>query len=245
MSENVQVRREAGVEEIFFTRPEKKNALTLAMYDRAAEALLEASIDEDVRAVLIAGEGGHFTSGNDLLDFMSDPPKDEDSPVFRFLMALRRCSCPVVAGVNGYAIGIGTTMLLHCDLAWADDSANFRLPFVDLGLVPEAGASTVLPAMVGHRKAAELLYFGDFFDASTANEAGIINDVVSGDVVEFVRKKARELAEKPPMALQLTKELLRSADDEVVEQAMRNEAEIFVRRLQSEEFLQAVAKFQG
>lgn len=244
MSENVEIRRQDGVEEIIFDRRDRKNALTLQMYDDAAQALVEASEAEDVRCVLIYGAGDDFTSGNDLMDFMQDPPTDESSPVFRFLMALRQCSRPVVAAVDGYAIGIGTTMLLHCDLAWATDDAKFRLPFVDLGLVPEAGSSAVLPAMAGHRKAAELLYFSDFFDAAMAEDVGIINGVVEGDVVELGRQKAAELADKPPEAMQLTKKLLRKADDPKVLSAMRDEAAIFVERLQSAEFMEAVADFQ-
>lgn len=245
MTDHVEVLRNDGVQEVIFDRPEKKNALTLKMYADAAQALEEASEDDAVRAVVIWGRGGHFTVGNDLMDFISDPPTDESSPVFRFLMALRRCRCPVVAAVDGYAIGIGTTMLLHCDMAWATDEVQFRLPFVDLGLVPEAGSSVVIPAMAGHRKAAELLYFGDFFDADTAKMAGIVNNVVGEKVVALAKQRARCLAEKPPKALELTKELLRKCDDEEVEAAMRREAELFVERLQSPEFMEAVAEFQG
>ena len=244
MAENVEVRQREGVQDIIFDRVDKKNALTLQMYGDAAEALRKAAQDDDIRAVVISGKGGHFTSGNDLMDFMKDPPTDESSPVFQFLMALRDCPCPVLAAVDGYAIGIGTTMLLHCDLAWSSDEARFRMPFVELGLVPEAGSSVVIPALAGHRKAAELLYFGDFFDAATAKETGIVNDVIEGDVISYARKRARQLAQKPPEALALTKQLLRNTDDDAVVAAMHREAEIFVERLQSQEFMQAVAKFQ-
>ena len=245
MSDHVKIRRDGSVTEILFDRPEKKNALTLAMYERAAGALRDASEDEEVRCVVIGSESEHFTAGNDLMDFMQNPPTGESSPVFQFLLALRACSCPVLAAVDGYAIGIGTTMLFHCDLAWAGEGAKFRMPFVDLGLVPEAGSSAILPAMVGHRKAAELLYFSDFFGAEKADEVGIVNGVVADGVLGVVREKARELSEKPPQALRLTKKLLRRVDDEVVEAAMREEAEIFVSRLQSQEFMAAVAAFQG
>ena len=244
MTDLVKIERREGVLEILFDRPAQKNALTLAMYSKAAQALREASDDDEVRSVMIVGAGNHFTSGNDLFDFMQNPPTDETSPVFQFLLALRECACPVVAGVEGYAIGIGTTMLLHCDMAWAAADSQFRLPFVDLGLVPEAGSSVMLAAIAGHRRAAELLYLGDFFDAQTAKETGIINDVVDGELREFVLEKARRLAEKPPVAMRLTKELMRATDDEVVEIAMRKEAAIFVRRLQSKEFMAAVASFQ-
>ena len=245
MSDNLEVRRNGAVEEIVFARPDKKNALTLDMYSAAAEALESASNCDEVRCVAFSGAGGHFTAGNDLMDFMQDPPTDESSPVFQFLMALRNCPHPVVAAVDGYAIGIGTTMLLHCDLVWASDTAQFRLPFVDLGVVPEAGSSAILPAMAGHRKAAELLFFGDFFDPDTAREVGIINGVVDDSVEEYALQRARELADKPQEALRLTKELLRRPDEAKVDEAMQQEAEIFVERLQSQEFMEAVASFQG
>ncbi len=242
MSEQVKVTVKEGLTTISFDRAEKKNALTLAMYTAAAEAIDEASAEG--RCVVIGSTSEHFTAGNDLMDFMSNPPTGTDSPVYRFLMSLRRCETPVLAAVDGFAIGIGTTLLFHCDLAWAKETAKFKMPFVDLGLVPEAGASTILPAMVGHRKAAELLYFSDFFGADVAEEAGIINGVVDGDVMGFVTQMAHELADKPAEALRLTKGLLRQSDDARVEAAMEAEARLFVERLQSEEFMKVVASFQ-
>lgn len=244
MAENIEILRSEGVMEIQFARPSHKNALTLQMYEDAAAALTEADGDETVRVVLFSGHDGNFTSGNDLVDFIQNPPVDESSPVFQFLLALRRSSRPILAAVDGFAIGIGTTMLLHCDLAWAGAEARFRLPFVNLGLVPEAGSSLLLPALVGHRRAAELLYFGEFFDGKMAKESGIVNDVVDTDVVAYGRERAAELAKKPPMAVQQTKALLRRGDDEAVLEAMRVEAAVFVERLQSKEFLAAVAAFQ-
>ena len=244
MSELVSIKVESGVLEIVFDRRAQKNALSLEMYTAAAEALRKAGEDQEIRAVLLSGAGGHFTSGNDLIDFMKNPPSGEESPVFQFLLALRECPVPVGAAVEGYAIGIGTTMLLHCDFAWSAPTAKFRMPFVNLGLVPEAAASVILPAMAGHRLAAELLYFGEFFDAETAAAAGIINEIVDGDLYEFARERVGKLAALPPEALKLTKGLLRKADDEKVMAAMREEAAIFVRRLQSPEFMAAVAAFQ-
>ncbi len=242
MSDFVRVQEDEGVLEVRFCRADRKNALTLAMYEAAAAALREAGESGSTRAVVISGEGGHFTSGNDLVDFMKSPPTDESSPVFQFLLALRRCPRPVLAAVEGYAIGIGTTMLLHCDMAWADRGAQFRMPFVPLGLVPEAGSSQILPAIAGHRRAAELLYFGDFFDAEAAREVGIINDVVDTDVRAHALERARALAALPPEALAQTKTLLRGPGDDV-EEAMRREAAIFIERLQSPEFLEAAARF--
>ncbi len=242
MSEHVQIDKSQAMTTILFDREKKKNALTLGMYEAAADALVEAS--SEGACVVLGSTSDHFTAGNDLMDFMSNPPTGEDSPVYRFLVELRRCETPVLAAVDGFAIGIGTTLLFHCDLAWSTASAKFKMPFVDLGLVPEAGASAILPAMVGHRKAAELLYFSDFFGADVAEEAGIINGVADGDVLEFVQGKARELTEKPAEALKLTKGLLRQSDNEAVDEAMAKEAKIFVERLQSEEFMKVVASFQ-
>ncbi|RAL22333.1 enoyl-CoA hydratase [Lujinxingia litoralis] len=245
MIETLQVTKDQGILEIAFNRPERKNALTLAMYDEAARALSEANDDKDVRCVVLRGLGGHFSSGNDLRDFMSDPPVNEDSPVFRFLLALRRSFHPVIAAVEGYAIGIGTTMLLHCDLVYAHKDTRFRLPFVELGLVPEAGSSLLLSQMAGHRLAAELLYLGDFFDVEMASRCGIINEVVEDDVSARALQVAGTLAQKSPQALRLTKSLLRRGDEAQVLEAMRAEAAIFAARLSSPDFAQAVAKFMG
>ena len=244
MADHVELRLAEGIREIYFDRQKKKNALTLAMYTEAAQALRDAAENDDVRVVLLAGKGPHFTAGNDLLDFMQNPPTGEESPVFEFLMALRQCPKPVVVAVEGYAIGIGTTLLIHCDLAWASATARFRMPFVDLGLVPEAGSSVALAAMAGHRRAAELLLLGEFFDATVAHDVGLINGIAE-DVIDHARQRCKALAAKPPEALQLTKSLMRRADDEVVGEAMLKEAEIFVERLQSQEFMAAVAAFQG
>lgn len=244
MTEFLEISKDGAVLEIAFNRPKFKNALNLAMYGEAAKALREGSADGETRVVLLSGRGGHFSSGNDLGDFLKNPPTGEDSPVFEFLLALRRCEIPVLAAVEGYAIGIGTTMLLHCDLAWAAPTAKFQLPFANLGLVPEAGSSRILPAMMGHQRAAELLYYGEFFGAEVAREVGIINGVVDDEVIGYVRKKASELAKRPPEAIRETKRLMRAADGEEVLEAMRAEATIFAERLKSQEFLDAVARFQ-
>lgn len=243
MSDHVQITTDAGLMTIEFNRPAQKNALSLAMYTAAANALTAASNNDTIKAVLLTGAGGNFSSGNDLLDFMQNPPTGQDSPVFQFLLALRGCTVPVGAAVEGYAIGIGTTMLLHCDFAWAAPDAKFRLPFVTLGLVPEAGASIILPTIAGHRKAAELLYFGEFFDSDTALEAGIVNSI-HDEVRTHARQRMTRLTTLPPQALTLTKGLLRCADQEKVMTALREEAAIFVSRLQSAEFMAAVAAFQ-
>ena len=173
-----------GVATIEIARPEKKNALTMVMYTAMAEALRAAQADATVRAVLITGQPGIFTSGNDLEDFLQRPPQGMDSPVFQFMLALLECEKPVVAAVTGAAIGIGTTMLLHCDFVYVSDEARLAMPFVGLGLVPEYGSSWAVPQLVGHVKAAEKLLLGDPFTGAEAAEWGFANAVLpAGEVV--------------------------------------------------------------
>src|SRR5579859_6127162 len=223
-----------GACEIAMARPQRKNALTLAMYAAMTEALEAAGRDDAVRAVLIRGEGGSFTSGNDLGDFMQSPPTDENSPVLRFLAKLSAFDKPLVAAVEGHAIGIGTTMLLHCDLVYAAPSARFKTPFVDLALVPEAGSSVLLPALVGARRAAQLLLLGEQLDAQTALAWGLINSVVD-DPDAAAAAAARKLASCAPGALRATRALTRRVSHEAVLEAMRVEGEAFAERLRSPE----------
>ncbi len=245
MSDAIQSRIEAGVLELCFARPEKKNALTRAMYASLADRLRESAEKTEVGAVLFYGSGDAFTSGNDLRDFLDDPPLDEQSPVFAFLDTLANCPLPVVAAVNGLAIGIGTTLLLHCDLVYAGDDAIFRLPFVDLGLVPEAASSLLLPRVAGHARAAELLLLGEPFDAVKAQALGLLNGVVPGaDVVDTARDAARRLAGKPRTAVRVTKALLKR-ETESVAARMQAEAAQFAERLQSPEARAAFRAFLG
>lgn len=223
-------------------RPEKKNALTRALYTALAEALDGAAADDAVRAVVVAGSGGAFTAGNDLGDFLEDPPLTEDAPVFRFLRALAAFPKPLFAAVEGAAVGVGTTMLLHCDLVYAAPSAVFRLPFTDLGLVPEAASSLLLPLVVGPRRAAELLLFGERFSAEDAYRWELINGVVE-DPLAHAQDRARVLAAKPPEAVRLTKALLRRAPGGAVGETMREEGRLFAERLQSPEAQAAFAAF--
>ena len=232
-----------GVRHLVLDRPAKKNAITRAMYARLADALAEAADDGDVRAVVLSGRGGVFTGGNDLSDFAQGPPTGPDSPVFRFLAAAVAFPKPLVAAVAGPAVGIGTTILLHCDLAYADVDAVFRMPFVDLGLVPEAASSLLLPQIAGPARAAELLMFGEPFTAETAREVGLVNAVVGGGVVDHALDRARALAEKPPEAVRLTKALLRRASAGAVEETMAHEGELFVERLGSPEAAEAFTAF--
>jgi enoyl-CoA hydratase/carnithine racemase len=241
---DVTITRETGALEITLDRAPRKNALSLAMYDALAAALAEASADAAIRAVLIKGSGGVFTSGNDLQDFMRSPPSGSDSPVFRFLEALVAFEKPLVAAVEGHAIGIGTTMLLHCDLVYAADSARFALPFVNLALVPEASSSFLLPRLMGHARAAELLFLGEPFDATTAKELGIVNAVFpAGDVVSEARKRVHALTEKPPEALRQTKRLLKAPLAAETRARMQAEGALFVERLASKEVAEAITAF--
>lgn len=230
--------------EIALTRSHRRNAITLAMYDGLTEALVQASADSSVRAVLVYGADGTFTSGNDLMDFMQNPPTGEDSPVAKFLRALARFDKPLVAAVDGPAIGVGTTMLLHCDLVYASEGARFQLPFVNLALVPEAGSSLLLPNLVGRQKAAELLMFGDAFDAEEARRYGLVNEIVaSAALLSHVRDKVKVLTEKPAEALRLIKSLLRSRNARNLEETMTEEARLFIERLGSAEVREAITAF--
>jgi enoyl-CoA hydratase/carnithine racemase len=229
--------------EIRLNRPDKKNAITAAMYAALAAALDGAAEDGSIRAVTIMGSGGTFTSGNDLNDFRNNPPLDLDQPVFHFLKAISTFPKIIVAGVAGPAVGVGTTMLLHCDLVVAAPSAVFSLPFVDLGLVPEAASSLLLPALVGPHRAAKHLLVGDPFSAETALSYGLVSEIAAeGDLEERVRKMAMKIAAKPPEAVRLTKKLIRQ-DPGLVAARIAEEGELFAARLRSPEAAEAFAAF--
>jgi enoyl-CoA hydratase/carnithine racemase len=233
-----------GVAVIEIARPEKKNALTQAMYTAMAEAIAAADADAAIRAVLITGQPGIFTSGNDLEDFMMRPPQGEDSPVFRFMNALTACGKPVVAAVTGGAVGIGTTMLLHCDLVYVSDEARLAMPFVGLGLVPEYASSLLVTQRVGHAKATELLLLGEPFNGEAAVEMGIANAVLpAAEVVNHARRMAERFNALPPGAVRESKALMRRAQKALVEETMRVEGEIFGKRLRSPEAMEAFQAF--
>ena len=233
-----------GVATIEIARPEKKNALTQAMYTAMAEAIVAADADASIRAVLITGQPGIFTSGNDLEDFMQRPPQGEDSPVFRFMKALADCGKPVVAAVTGGAIGIGTTMLLHCDLVYVSDEARLAMPFVTLGLVPEYASSLLIPQRVGHAKATELLLLGEPFNGETAVELGIANAVLpAGEVVNHARRIAERFNALAPGAVRATKTLMRRARSQATLETIAVEGEIFGKRLRSPEAQEAFSAF--
>jgi enoyl-CoA hydratase/carnithine racemase len=238
-----------GVATIELARPEKKNALTMAMYDALADAFLAATADDGVRAVLITGQPGIFTSGNDLEDFMARPPQmggadAPESPVARFMRALIDCDKPVVAAVTGAAIGIGTTMLLHCDFVYVSDEARLAMPFVGLGLVPEFASSLLVPQLMGPRRAAEKLLLGEPFTAEQAVERGIASAVLpASEVVNHARRVAERFNALPPGAVRQTKQLLRAPQREAVSQTIQREGGVFSQRLRSPEAKEAFQAF--
>ncbi len=235
-----------GVMTIRFDRQEKKNAMTAAMYAAAAEALERAAEDAEVRALLFLGRQD-FSAGNDIADFLAAgamQAKIEDLPVVRFLQRLVACEKPVLAGVNGVAIGIGTTLLLHCDGVVAGGSARFALPFVPLGLVPEAGSSLLLPRVVGRNRASWLLLSGERFSAEEARAMGLIAEIVPDDAVEArARAMAAQLAALPPNAMRTTKRLIRGADAAALAAAMSAEFAAFAEAMRSEEARAAFMRF--
>jgi enoyl-CoA hydratase/carnithine racemase len=233
---------ESQVLSISFNRPEKMNALTRAMYGQLAVELNSADQDFGIRAVVITSEGDHFTSGNDITDFLEHPPTAEDSTVAAFLAAIHNFSKPLIAAVKGNAIGVGTTMLLHCDIAVASESAKFALPFTSLGLVPEAGSSLLLPRMVGHHRAAELFFTGDSFGAEYAEEIGLIN-YIAADPYEKAHEIALKIAKQPPQAIINTKALLKVNIHDSVAAVMKAEFDIFSLALQSDEARSAFMQF--
>lgn len=228
MSEILQ-HREAGVLTLTFNRLDKKNAITTAMYSRLADELEAATGDDSIRVAVIQGAVEIFTAGNDLADFLNNPPVSkpggEVAPVVRFLNAIRDFPKPIVAAVAGPAVGIGTTLLLHCDLVYAADNARFQLPFVNLALCPEAASSLLLPRLAGHQRAAEMLMLGEAFDAETAREAGIVNRVVAtAGLLETAREAARKLAGRSAQSLAVTKALMKRSPERGVREAMDEEA---------------------
>ena len=236
--------QDGAILKLQLNRPAKKNAITADMYTVLADALEQAQTNPDIRVVLITGSEDSFTSGNDLNDFLQNPPHSADSPVFRFLHAISTFEKPLVAAVNGLAIGIGTTLLLHCDLVYAAENAVFQLPFVNLALVPEAGSSLIMPLIMGHVRAAELLLLGDKFSAQKAVAYGIVNEVVAaGDLESHALEKATTLASKAPEALRLSKQLLKGGNAVLIAKTMAEEGKLFGERLRSPEAMEVMQAF--
>ncbi len=245
MTENILISSQDGILRIQINRPEKKNALTLAMYTAMTEAIKNADTDDAIRVIFLTGTTDCFTSGNDLKDFLEVPAADESAPVFQFMLTISQAKKPIVAAVTGLAIGIGTTLLLHCDLVYAGENTRFRLPFINLGICVEAGSSILLPQLMGHRRAAELLMLGNFFDAKTAYEVGIVNGVYpDAEVADIALKKAQQLVAQPPNALRVNKALLKRTVGPAVEEALREEVKHLVSLLHGPEAREALQAFK-
>jgi enoyl-CoA hydratase/carnithine racemase len=233
-----------GIQTICISRPRKKNALTIEMYSAMTKALRRADTDADVRVTLITGVDGMFTAGNDIFDFLERPPVDETSSVMQFLFTISTAETPIVAAVNGDAVGVGVTMLLHCDMVYAGETARLQLPFINLALVQEAGSSLLLPQMMGHQRAAELLMLGEPFSADVGHEAGFITAVCPDDeVLTTAQATARLLAAKPPAALRTVKALMKQANADVLRETILTEASHFGRMMQSPEAIEAFEAF--
>jgi enoyl-CoA hydratase/carnithine racemase len=245
MTDAIQLERERGLLTLRLNRPDKKNALTRAMYSHLADALKQADTDPDINAVLITGSAECFTAGNDIADFIQQPPSNLDSPVFHFMLNLLECRKPVIAAVAGAAVGIGTTLLLHCDLVYVSRDARLRMPFVNLGLCPEFGSSLILPRLLGHAKAAELLLLGDGFSGEQAAAWGIATEALGSG--EAALAKAREMALRfeslPPEAVRISKQLMKAPEREQLRTVIEEEGALFTQRLRSPEAMAALSAF--
>lgn len=246
MSGNVIITDAGHIRTIRMNRPDKKNAITFTMYEAVADALESANASDQVRCVIIAGVPGAFSAGNDLSDFLSVMETSSDAPnrpASRFLHALVRCRKPIVAAVNGLAVGIGATLLLHCDFVVAASDARFSTPFVSLGLVPEAASSLLAPLLFGHRRAFEFLVMGHALTAADAKAFGLVNLIVPPEEVDAqAMQAAREIADLPPDAVRLSRELIRGPVDALLAR-MDQENAIFAERLRSPEPRAAIEAF--
>jgi enoyl-CoA hydratase/carnithine racemase len=240
----ITIRREGAIQILSFNRPEKMNALTREMYAGLANGLNEAAGDFAVRAVVITCEGDHFTAGNDIADFLANPPTNEDSDVARFLGSLLEFPKPLIAAVKGNAVGVGTTMLLHCDVVIAGPTAKFSMPFASLGLVPEAGSSYLFPLLVGYQRAAKIFLTGESFDADSALHMGLVASIAS-DPLREAMEIANHIAQQPPQAMINTKALLKASKHDAVAAVMKAEFELFSLALQSEEAMEAFMNFMA
>ena len=220
------------------------NAITRDMYAGLTSALNESAGDFGVRAVVITSEGEHFTAGNDIKDFMANPPTEESSDVARFLASLLEFPKPLIAAVKGNAIGVGTTMLLHCDIVIAAPNTNFSMPFTSLGLVPEAGSSKLFPELVGYQRAARIFMTGDPFSADEAKEMGLV-ETITADPGKEAMEIAERIGQQPPQAIINTKALMKAGKHDAVAAVMKAEFQIFALALQSEEAAEAFMKFMS
>jgi enoyl-CoA hydratase/carnithine racemase len=244
MSANILVETKDRIARIEIARLDKKNALTQDMYRAMLKALEDADADAQVRAILIHGARDCFTAGNDLKDFLESSPGDGPRASFRFIQALPKVAKPLIAAVGGAAVGVGTTMLLHCDLVYASQGARFQMPFVPLGLVPEASSSLLLPAIAGYQRAAELLLLGQPFGAEKALAAGFVTEVVpEAELLEYARNAAAAVAALPPASVRAAKALMKRPLLAAIAAQMEEERRIFSERLQSGEAKEAMTAF--
>ena len=245
LSEHVKVERRDNVLSITLARPDRRNAITVAMYAALAEAIEGASEDPAVRLITFRGEGQDFAAGNDLADFLTALPRDTtEIPVWRMLRSIANCEIPLLAAVHGNCVGIGTTLLLHCDIVIADEGTRFSLPFVDLALVPEAASTLLLPRLVGRRRAARYLLLGETFGVEEALDIGLVSHAVpAGALDDQLNATVARLLAKPPEALRQTQRLLRTGQSDEVLQRMKLEGEIFAERLASAETKEAITAF--
>ncbi|MCT7310397.1 enoyl-CoA hydratase [Ralstonia sp. CHL-2022] len=233
-----------GVLTLTFDRLDRKNAITAAMYQTLADALVAAETDPAIRVIVLAGHESVFTAGNDLEDFMKNPPKDESAPVHQFLKVISTATKPLIASVSGAAVGVGTTMLLHCDLVYASETAKLSMPFAQLGLCPEAASSLLLPQLAGYHRAADKLLFGEPFDAHEARELGLVNRVLPADELDaFVRTQARKLTLLPPASLRATKRLMKEGATPQIAERMSVEGKQFGEMLRAPEAREAFTAF--
>ncbi len=232
MTQDVLIHTEAGVMTLTLNRVDKKNSISVAMYSAMADALAQAAAEDSTRVVVFQGHETIFSAGNDIGDFLHKPPAGMDSPVFRFLHAIASFPKPLLAAVCGPAVGIGTTLLFHCDLVYAGDNAAFSMPFVNLGLCPEAASSLLVPQMLGYHRAAEALLLGEPFMAEAALEVGLVNRVLPpSEVTNYAQAQARKLAAKPLASLVETKRLMKKNQTTQVLQVMAEEGASFGRML--------------
>jgi len=235
---------EQAIATIAFSRPEKKNAITAAMYQAAAEALAEADASDAVRVIILTGDGDAFTAGNDLDDFLRNPPQGDDTPVSRFMHTLLATSTPVIAAVPGIAVGIGTTLLMHCDLVYASARAKFAMPFTQLGLCPEFASSVLLPRLAGYQRAAEKLLLGEPFDAQEAERMGLVNRILPvEELMSFTRAQATKLAALPAQSLRISKQLMKAETQGAISSAMQSEMQHFSRMLNGADAKEAFSAF--
>lgn len=243
MTDPVLINLDQGVLTVTFNRPEKKNPMNNAIYEQTNQAIFRAEQEAQIKVVVLTGAGDFFSAGNDIADFMSQPPEDETSAVVKLLLRLANTDIPILAAVNGPAIGIGTTILLHCDKVYAVDSAFFSTPFVTLGVVPEAGSSLLMPKYLGYQMAARLLMFAERITAQEAKDCGLIGHLCAEDQLkELVAEEARRIARLPKKTIRQAKRLMRR-DEEPLTDRIVYEMEQFGEALRSAESKEAMAAF--